>query len=72
MPSFSTSFSRILEGFIDGTAANTPSRSPYSVISFAAVLGPIPGTPGTLSTLSPISASTSPSLSGVTPNFCIT
>ena len=37
-----------------------------------AVFGPMPGTPGTLSTLSPISASTSPTFSGPTPNFSIT
>ena len=35
-------------------------------------MGPIPGTPGTLSTLSPISASTSPTFSGGTPNFSST
>src|SRR3546814_3366141 len=51
-------FSCILDFFIIGAAASTLSRSPNSLISFAAVLGPIPGTPGTLSTVSPISAST--------------
>ena len=38
----------------------------------ALVFGPMPGTPGTLSTLSPISASTSPSCLGGTPNLPIT
>ena len=52
--------------------ASTVSRSPYCWISCDAVLGPIPGTPGTLSTLSPISASTSPTFSGGTPNFSST
>ena len=40
------------------------SRSPNSLMSCAAVFGPMPGTPGTLSTRSPISACTSISLSG--------
>ena len=61
--------SRILDGFISGAAAKTLSRSPNSWISLVAVFGPTPGTPGTLSTLSPINASTSPTLSGPTPNF---
>ena len=39
------------------------------LISSAAVLTPMPGTPGTLSTLSPHSAWTSMTLSGPTPNF---
>ena len=52
--------------------ASTVSRSPYSTISWLAVFGPIPGTPGTLSTLSPISARTSPSLSGKTSNLAFT
>ena len=39
------------------------------LISSAAVLTPMPGTPGTLSTASPQSACTSITLSGVTPNF---
>ncbi len=55
-----------------GAAASTPSRSPNSVSSCAAVFGPMPGTPGTLSTESPISACASISLSGPTPNFSIT
>jgi hypothetical protein len=42
------------------------------LISWLAVLGPLPGTPGTLSTLSPTSASTSPSFSGGTPNLAMT
>ncbi len=52
--------------------ASTVSRSPNCWISCDAVLGPMPGTPGTLSTLSPISASTSPTFSGGTPNFSST
>ena len=39
------------------------------LISSAAVFGPMPTTPGTLSMLSPISAKTSPTSSGGTPNF---
>ena len=68
----SISRSRRFDGFIAGAAASTPSRSPNSFSSCAAVFGPIPGTPGTLSTESPISACASISLSGVTPNFSIT
>ena len=64
--------SRRFDGFIDGAAASTASTSPNSLISCAAPLGPIPGTPGTLSVESPISACTSTILSGVTPNFSIT
>ena len=64
--------SRFFDGFIAGAAASTASRSPNSPISWAAVFGPMPGTPGTLSTASPISACTSTSLSGGTPNFSIT
>ena len=45
---------------------------PNSWISCDAVFGPIPGTPGTLSTLSPISACTSITFGGATPNFSIT
>ena len=48
------------------------SRSPYSMMSCAAVLTPMPGTPGTLSLESPISAWTSITFSGPTPNFSIT
>ena len=40
------------------------SRSPYSAISWAAVLMPMPGTPGTLSTESPASAWTSTTFLG--------
>ena len=68
----SISASRRLEGFIAGAAASTVSRSPNSLMSWAAPFGPMPGTPGTLSTESPISACTSTILSGVTPNFSIT
>jgi hypothetical protein len=39
------------------------------VMSWAAVLMPMPGTPGTLSVGSPASAWISTTLSGVTPNF---
>ena len=41
-------------------------------MSWAAVLTPMPGTPGTLSVESPISACTSSTFSGGTPNFSIT
>ncbi len=41
-------------------------------ISSAAVFGPMPGTPGTLSLESPISACTSITFEGGTPNFSIT
>ena len=41
-------------------------------MSCAAVLTPMPGTPGTLSVESPISACTSMTFSGGTPNFSIT
>ena len=41
-------------------------------MSCAAVLTPMPGTPGTLSVESPISACTSITFSGPTPNFSIT
>ena len=57
---------------MDSAAARTFSTSPNSLISRAAVFGPMPGMPGTLSTLSPIRAWTSTSLSGVTLNFSIT
>ena len=45
---------------------------PYFWMSGIAVFSPIPGTPGTLSDASPVSPSTSMTLSGVTPNFCLT
>ena len=48
------------------------SREPYSLISKAAVLIPMPGAPGTLSTLSPAKACTSTTRSGYTPNFSTT
>ncbi len=48
------------------------SRSPYSLMSSAAVFTPRPGTPGTLSVESPISDCTSGTFSGGTPNFSIT
>ena len=54
---------------ISPAPASTPSSEPNLLISSAAVLGPMPATPGTLSMLSPISASTSPTSSGGTPNF---
>ena len=50
-------------------AASSASSEPNLLISSEAVLGPMPATPGTLSMLSPISASTSPTCSGPTPNF---
>ena len=48
-------FSPILP-LMPSAASITPCREPCSLISFAAVLGPTPGTPGMLSLLSPISA----------------
>ena len=69
---FSISASRRLGCLISPARASSVSRSPYSLISCAAVLTPMPGTPGTLSTVSPASACTSTTLSGGTPNFSIT
>ncbi len=66
---FSISASRRLGCLISAARASRDSRSPYSLMSCAAVLMPMPGTPGTLSVLSPASACTSTTLSGVTPNF---
>ena len=68
----SISISRRLLAFIKGAASSTASTVPYSLISCAAPFGPMPGTPGTLSTESPISACTSITLSGVTPNLAST
>ena len=65
----SVSRSRRLGCLISPARASRVSRSPYSLISSAAVLTPMPGTPGTLSVESPASACTSTTLSGVTPNF---
>ena len=64
--------SRRLEGFIEGAAARMASRSPYSLMSWAAPFGPMPGTPGTLSTLSPMRDWASMSFSGGTPNLSMT
>ena len=47
--------------------ASTPSRSPYSLSSWAAVLSPMPGTPGMLSEVSPFSPIRSVTSSGGTP-----
>ena len=69
---FSISASRRLSCLISPARASSVSRSPYSPISCAAVLTPMPGTPGTLSVESPISACTSITFSGGTPNFSIT
>jgi len=69
---FSISASRRFGCLISGARASSVSRSPYSVMSCAAVLMPMPGTPGTLSTESPASACTSTTFSGGTPNFSIT
>ena len=66
------SASRRLGCLISPARASSVSRSPYSLISWAAVLTPMPGTPGTLSVELPASACTSTTLSGVTPNFSIT
>ena len=65
----SVSCSRRLGCLISPARASSVSRSPYSLISSAAVLTPMPGTPGTLSVESPASACTSTTLSGGTPNF---
>ena len=52
--------------------ASSASRSPCAVISSRAPFSPIPGTPFTLSTASPMSASTSTTFPGATPNFSST
>ena len=64
-----SSTSRRFGCLISPARASSVSRSPYSVMSCAAVLMPIPGAPGTLSTESPASACTSITRSGPTPNF---
>ena len=69
LSAFSISFSRRLGCLISPARASSVSRSPYSLMSSAAVFTPMPGTPGTLSTLSPASDCTSMTLSGFTPNF---
>ena len=69
---FCSSASRRFGCLIFPELASSVSRSPYSVMSWAAVLMPMPGTPGTLSVLSPASAWTSTTLSGGTPNFSST
>ena len=69
---FSISASRRFGCLISGARVSSVSRSPYSVMSCAAVLMPMPGTPGTLSTESPASACTSTTFSGGTPNFSTT
>jgi len=69
---FSISASRRFGCLISPARMSSVSRSPYSTISWAAVLMPIPGTPGTLSVESPASACTSTTFSGGTPNFSIT
>ena len=63
---------RRLSCLISPARASRVSRSPYSWISRAAVLMPMPGAPGTLSTESPASACTSTTRSGRTPNFSST
>ena len=65
-------FSRRLGCLISSARASSESRSPYSVMSWAAVLTPMPATPGTLSDESPARAWTSMTLSGATPNFSLT
>ncbi len=55
--------------FTSETRSSSTSSEPNLLMSSAAVFGPMPSTPGTLSMLSPISASTSPTCSGPTPNF---
>ena len=60
----SVSASRRFGCLISPARASSVSRSPYSVMSCAAVLSPMPGAPGTLSVESPASAWTSTTLSG--------
>ena len=69
---FSIKASRRFGCLISPARFSSVSRSPYSTISCAAVLMPMPGTPGTLSVESPASACTSTTFSGGTPNFSIT
>ena len=64
-----SSDSRRLGCLISLVRSSSASRVPYSLMSWAAVLMPMPGAPGTLSVESPASACTSTTLSGVTPNF---
>ena len=64
-----SSTSRRFGCLISAARSSSVSRSPYSWISCAAVLTPMPGAPGTLSTESPASACTSITRSGPTPNF---
>ena len=59
----SVSASRRFGCLISPARASSVSRSPYSVMSCAAVLSPMPGAPGTLSVESPASAWTSTTLS---------
>ena len=68
----SVSASRRFGCLISPARASSVSRSPYSRISCAAVLSPIPGAPGTLSVESPASAWTSTTLSGPTPSKYLT
>ncbi len=63
----SVSVSRFLGCLISRAMASSVSRSPYSVMSCAAVLTPMPLAPGTLSVESPASAWTSTTSSGPTP-----
>ncbi len=60
----SVSASRRFGCLISPARASSVSRSPYSPMSCAAVLTPMPGAPGTLSVESPASAWTSTTLSG--------
>ena len=57
-------FSLLFFCFILSAFLNNPSRLPYSLISSAAVLIPIPGIPGILSTESPANDCTSITFSG--------
>jgi hypothetical protein len=52
--------------------ASSDSSEPNCVIRSRAPFSPMPGTPLTLSEVSPISASTSTTCSGGTPNFSFT
>ena len=68
----SVSASRRFGCLISPARASSVSRSPYSRMSCAAVLSPMPGAPGTLSVESPASAWTSTTLSGPTPSKYLT
>ena len=69
---FSRIVSRLLFCLIPPAFFNNCSKDLYWLISSAAVLIPMPGTPGTLSEESPAKACTSITLLGSTPNLSLT